>query len=481
MAVRKRSRIWTQQPQVAVGIDWSNPITRGLIAAGVPGAFSAVGQYLGTGLPPTAKTTPQGVGRVFGSGSKGDVPIPRTLSSYSLLCVALISDESTERHLLDYDYVGHGHRGFQLRTSGSNIEFIAFDASVFPGFATVSTSALSTGPRVVTIIARQKAGLMRMDTTIGAAESLALATTKGLATSLPLVVGNYAYYQTFTSHPILSYGLFDHYISDQQVDDLLDTPWQIFAPQTRRRLISAGAGGDLNISGALASASASGFTANVDRQNSFAASLASASASAFNATVDQQLAISATFGQGSASGFTVGIDRQNSFTVSLAQAIASASAASIEQQSSFTASVAQATAIGFTAAIEFAGSLNISATPATAAASGFSANIDQQVVIPASLAQAVAGGFSASIGNASDGSISDADIVRIAEAVGNRIVEGGMTADTMLRIMFAALTGKTVGIGTMTEQYMAQDGITPRIVAGFDTNSNRTSITLNGT
>lgn len=68
----------------------------------------------------------------------------------------------------------------------------------------------------------------------------------------------------------------------------------------------------------------------------------------------------------------------------------------------------------------------------------------------------------------------------IAAAVGQRIIDNGLSNDALLRILLAALAGKTTGLGTATEQYLGQDGITPRITAQFDTNNNRTSVTLNG-
>lgn len=61
----------------------------------------------------------------------------------------------------------------------------------------------------------------------------------------------------------------------------------------------------------------------------------------------------------------------------------------------------------------------------------------------------------------------------IAIAVGARIVEGTLTSDTILRIILAAIAGKRIGIGTATEYYMAQDGITPRITfSPTDSNGN---------
>lgn len=69
---------------------------------------------------------------------------------------------------------------------------------------------------------------------------------------------------------------------------------------------------------------------------------------------------------------------------------------------------------------------------------------------------------------------------QIAAAVWQRILETGLSAEAMQRIFLAALAGKTSGIGGLNETYLAQDGVTPRIAAGFDANSNRTSVTLNG-
>jgi hypothetical protein len=68
----------------------------------------------------------------------------------------------------------------------------------------------------------------------------------------------------------------------------------------------------------------------------------------------------------------------------------------------------------------------------------------------------------------------------IAAAIGQRVIDNGLSNDALLRILLAALAGKTAGLGTDTEQYLAQDGITPRITAQFDANNNRTSVTLNG-
>lgn len=59
-------------------------------------------------------------------------------------------------------------------------------------------------------------------------------------------------------------------------------------------------------------------------------------------------------------------------------------------------------------------------------------------------------------------------------------VEAGVTVQTALRVMLAAVSGPTSGLGTDTERYFDPSGVIARITATFDGNSNRTSVTLDG-
>ncbi|MBS3953635.1 MAG: hypothetical protein KGZ88_11865 [Methylomicrobium sp.] len=67
--------------------------------------------------------------------------------------------------------------------------------------------------------------------------------------------------------------------------------------------------------------------------------------------------------------------------------------------------------------------------------------------------------------------ISGGDPVAIANAVWSKAIET-LSADEMMRVMFAALAGKRTGLGSATEQYMAQDGIKPRISFSPDESGN---------
>lgn len=68
----------------------------------------------------------------------------------------------------------------------------------------------------------------------------------------------------------------------------------------------------------------------------------------------------------------------------------------------------------------------------------------------------------------------------IAQAVWQRAIESGLSAEAILRVSLAALAGRSTGTGTDTEVYLGRDGSTARIQATFDAAGNRTSVTLNG-
>lgn len=65
-----------------------------------------------------------------------------------------------------------------------------------------------------------------------------------------------------------------------------------------------------------------------------------------------------------------------------------------------------------------------------------------------------------------------------AEAVWSKGLEG-LSAEAIMRVLLAALAGKRVGLGTDTEQYLAQDGVTPRITLTADAAGNGTPV-ING-
>lgn len=62
----------------------------------------------------------------------------------------------------------------------------------------------------------------------------------------------------------------------------------------------------------------------------------------------------------------------------------------------------------------------------------------------------------------------------------DEIIESGLSAAEMLRVIMAAVSGRTDGVGTNVERYYSIDGSKPRITATFDSQGNRTSVLLDG-
>jgi hypothetical protein len=60
------------------------------------------------------------------------------------------------------------------------------------------------------------------------------------------------------------------------------------------------------------------------------------------------------------------------------------------------------------------------------------------------------------------------------------VLETGLSAEEVLRVLLATLAGRSTGVGTTTETYLSQNGATPRVTATFDTAGNRTAIVVNG-
>jgi hypothetical protein len=67
-----------------------------------------------------------------------------------------------------------------------------------------------------------------------------------------------------------------------------------------------------------------------------------------------------------------------------------------------------------------------------------------------------------------------------AAAVWSRLVEGGLSAEEILRVLLAPLAGKSTGTGTSSEAFLSQDGSTERVRATFDAQGNRVSVTVDG-
>jgi hypothetical protein len=130
--------------------------------------------------------------------------------------------------------------------------------------------------------------------------------------------------------------------------------------------------------------------------------------------------------------------------------------------------------------VEAASDVDIACPIATASGEGYSAFVEGEwfgipVEIECTYADSVGRGYYADILGAS--MLTATDVNAIASAVWATALESGLTAEQITRIMFAALAGKRAGIGTATETYYGQDGVTPRItLTPTDAHGNGTPI-----
>ena len=61
------------------------------------------------------------------------------------------------------------------------------------------------------------------------------------------------------------------------------------------------------------------------------------------------------------------------------------------------------------------------------------------------------------------------------------IIESGMSAAEVLRVIASVLAGEVSGAGTGTETFKGLDGATDRVISTVDSNGNRTAVTVDGT
>lgn len=61
------------------------------------------------------------------------------------------------------------------------------------------------------------------------------------------------------------------------------------------------------------------------------------------------------------------------------------------------------------------------------------------------------------------------------------IIEDGMTAEEVLRVIASVLAGKVSGAGTGTETFVGLDGTTNRVISTVDNDGNRSSVIVDGT
>jgi len=133
------------------------------------------------------------------------------------------------------------------------------------------------------------------------------------------------------------------------------TPWQLFAPQTRRIWVPVSAGGGTTISGALGTATASGHTGTVDANTTIAGALGTATATGLQGTVanSTDTTIAGALGTAVASGLQGGVNANRTIAGALGVAAASGLAGTVSNTNDtvINGALGAAVASGFTGTI----------------------------------------------------------------------------------------------------------------------------------
>lgn len=253
MTVRRLSRNWTQQPQVPVGIDWSNPLSDGaVLAVNFATRFDAVSGKFGvnSGSVPQIDT-PYGRSAYCTGGANLAFSVPEYIGSFPPGCTVFLLFVPVS--FVDY--------GCLFRKSGG-----AFDLSLsLSGSGSINYIGVNggaTGASGTTGFTLNKLCSVAMSYSDGSdiglyangnlTDTRAIGNSSNSSTEMAFGLGGGGY-----SNPDIKYIaaiIYRRKLSAREIRELSSNPWQIFAPQTRRRLISAGAGGsstDLTVQEAL--------------------------------------------------------------------------------------------------------------------------------------------------------------------------------------------------------------------------------------
>ena len=253
---------WTSQPQYPVQIDWSNPLTQGLV-----GLFDSVnGIDLVDGGFPSTNSVTRGViskGRIANFSNSAQIyphkPRYATTGALTIFTPLVVTSLANYSGILSKssNYLTFP---FELRLGSSpttsEIDFQRGGGGVAASAFKGSGSLISANPGVVQYLAvRCISGdlntapdvfVNKTKTTL-ARNGYNIITGTAADNGSSLRVGNRFDTTTYLNGGIQYLGLWNRALSDSEILSLSDNPWQIFQAQSRRIFV-ASAGGDVSLS-----------------------------------------------------------------------------------------------------------------------------------------------------------------------------------------------------------------------------------------
>lgn len=249
MATIINSTPWTSQPQQAVGIDWGNPINRGLVYCknlALETGFTKVG----TKIVASEGWSALGFGATFGLGSTDSVETTLTTSSTARTILVLYVKNGTGG--------GTAGRIFDKRTVSGQVEEMQTGGSgmLYGGSWTGGTGLFTwagqpTSTPVSCVVSYDKSSTSNVPIVIENGVRQSVTTSSAPSGSVitntdPYVIGNRKNDNARNwDGTIALFAVFDRALSEQEAKSLSANPWQIFKPLPRRIFVPVSAAGGL--------------------------------------------------------------------------------------------------------------------------------------------------------------------------------------------------------------------------------------------
>jgi hypothetical protein len=239
---------WTSQPQTPVGIDWSNPLTRGLCLGNTASLFNnAV-----NGAPPTRKTiSVSNKAETVYSHANGEIVF--SAPGIRAFVGRYLFDPTNER--FGGMFSSTNRSGIYFEYTSSQLKAVVFNNGAWSTTNIGSTPA--TGALITLAVVSDSDTSHRVYR-----DGVLVATLTNTAQVSTFNVAGAMYcdastFYTAAVKDVVGFAGFTSTPSNTEIKSLSDNPWQIFKPQARRIWVAAAGGGDALASNAAAQASAS--------------------------------------------------------------------------------------------------------------------------------------------------------------------------------------------------------------------------------
>jgi len=244
-----RSRVRTTQPQQAVGINWSNPMSSQLLMAAVGGIkinlISGASPILAVGSLRTI-VSEKGVALTSNSSSDYHDYAINYGPEYTIVNYGVSRGGSGISMYLDDDN-SSSSRKFQFRTNQNKVEFIPFSGT---SYIVVNAAGDIAVPHVAVATITSTGNV-----SVFYNKTKSTGTLGGVPNSGTSVrVGGFKGGGQYLNGDIYLQYVFNRALSDVEVFSIVNNPWQIFAPEPRR-IFSIVSGGLISLSGVVVGAS----------------------------------------------------------------------------------------------------------------------------------------------------------------------------------------------------------------------------------